>query len=178
MCFSIVYAIAPLTFCVLFVALVTGGISLALSGSTLLRISISIGISLGLCIAVVEVYTSGKIMEAAFRPWGAADQLLQGGKTKKKGAIFVAPDEEGARNCPELHIFLEKLGLLEFEAGLNESGLTFPLLCKVAREIKCPSFLDSTLRSAGVQNAGHRCRMLLRILERSTAAQTSELGTK
>ena len=161
LCFSIVYAVAPLTFVVLFVALITGGLSLALSAPIIVRASIIIAIALGVIVAATEVYTSGKIMEAAFRPWDLADRELQGRVSSKKGTIFAAPPEEDG--CPQLHAFLQNLDLLGCEVGFREAGLTLPLLLKVAKELKSPAFLDSALRSAGVTKAGSRLEIILGI---------------
>mmetsp|Transcript_23334 Transcript_23334/g.62689 ORF Transcript_23334/g.62689 Transcript_23334/m.62689 type:complete len:360 (-) Transcript_23334:581-1660(-) len=76
--YSLPYAVAPWSFVLLFVGLITGGLSLALKPQTpgVFRYAIAIGVVIGVTIAVPMVYTSGLVMESAFRPWGLADQEL------------------------------------------------------------------------------------------------------
>ena len=69
--FSLPYAVAPLSFVLLFVGIITGGLSLAYKPQTFLvfRYAMVIGLVIGCAIAVPMVFTSGLVMESAFRPW-------------------------------------------------------------------------------------------------------------
>jgi hypothetical protein len=127
------------------------------------------GLALGMLPVIPLVYASGAIMEEAFWPWAAADERKQQTykykETSGDASNAFKSEEAPPGDAGNLRDQLSDLGL-EFCQDLIElEGLTWATMVSIVKNTGSHSLLDKMLGDAGVDKAGHRAAIVLRIQE-------------
>jgi len=178
--FSMPYSLAPICFVLLHISIISGSVASALRAQAdWLRLSEITGLVLGTVPAVALVYASGHIMEDAFRPWWLADKRKSmadkyRSESQKGTAVAESTNKMSSIEDEETKSNLVALGLPFVEELLALDGLTWKTLMSLLKETGSHALLDSMLFGVGVEKAGHRAAIILR-LQRSVTNEKADV---
>eukprot|EP00941_MAST-03F_sp_MAST-3F-sp1_P002604 g2604.t1 len=183
--YSLPYAVAPPTFLILHISIFSASASsVAQAPNAWFKYTGIVGMVIGFLPILPLVYTSGAMIEDAFRPWvkGATIQNIYKNKNKTQPTV----DDDGinynasatdttsvdlpGHKCTELHRNLQELGLGFCEELIELEGLNWETMQNICETTQSFLLIDRMLESAGIAKAGHRCEIILRLQKNLTKA--------